>query len=108
MFPLLFRVAMDVLPAQASSVSSERVFSSSKETCTLQRANVSPLVLEALQVLKFSFKQDRLNFTSDLVAEEADYNISGPVSGKAIDELTIAGKFDELDELLANENEDQM
>jgi hypothetical protein len=40
-FPLLFRVAMDVLPAQASTVPSERVFSSSKETCTARRASLS-------------------------------------------------------------------
>jgi hypothetical protein len=59
---------MDVLPAQASSVPSERVFSSSKETCTARRASLSPPVLEALQVLKFSYKQDRLNFTEDLIA----------------------------------------
>ena len=50
-------------------------------------ANLYSPVLEALQVLKFSYKQDRLNFTSDLIAEEADYNISGPVSKEAIDEL---------------------
>ncbi|KDN32985.1 hypothetical protein RSAG8_13926, partial [Rhizoctonia solani AG-8 WAC10335] len=35
--PLVYRVALDVLPAQASSVSSERVFSSSKLTCTQHR-----------------------------------------------------------------------
>lgn len=98
---------MDVLPAQASSVPSERVFSSSKETCTDRRANLSPAVLEALQILKFSYKQDRLNFTSHLVAEEVDYNISGPVSRNAIDELMAAGKLDELAQLLANENENQ-
>jgi len=44
-----------------------------------------------------------------LIAEEADYNISGPVSKEAMDELISAGKLDELAELLANENgsEDQ-
>jgi len=70
-------------------------------------ANLYSPVLEALQVLKFSYKQDRLNFTSDLIAEEADYNISGPVSKEAIDELMSAGQLDELAELPANENEDQ-
>jgi|SRR5437588_7009554 hypothetical protein len=106
-FPLLFRVAMDVLPAQASSVPSERVFSSSKETCTVRRANLSPPVLEALQMLKFSYKQDRLNFTEDLVADEVDYNISGRVSKKATDELIAAGNLEELSQLLANEDEDE-
>ncbi|KAG1718032.1 hypothetical protein EDB19DRAFT_1803506 [Suillus lakei] len=94
-FPLLFRVAMDVLPTQAS-----------KETCTDRHANLSPTVLEALQVLKFSYKQDQLNFTSHLIAEEVDHSISGPVSRNAIDELMAACKLDELAQLLANENED--
>ena len=34
-FPLLFKVALNILPVQASAVPCERVFSSSKETCTL-------------------------------------------------------------------------
>jgi hypothetical protein len=64
---------MDVLPAQVSSVPSEHIFSSSKETCTQWRNNISPTMLEALQILKFIYKQDRLNFTEDLVADERDY-----------------------------------
>jgi hypothetical protein len=64
------RVTMDVLPAQASSVASESIFSSSKETCTLRHSDLSPTTLEALQVLKFIYKQDHLNFTEDLVTDE--------------------------------------
>ena len=94
---------MDVLPAQASSVPSERIFSSSKETCTQRRNNVSPTMLEALQILKFIYKQDRL--MEDLVVDERDYMISGPVTPRAVDELMAAGKFSELDELLANARE---
>jgi len=33
-------------------------------------------MLEALQILKFIYKQERLNFTVDLVAYEWDYVIS--------------------------------
>ncbi|KAG9074444.1 hypothetical protein FS749_014000 [Ceratobasidium sp. UAMH 11750] len=51
-FPLLYRIAMDVLPAQASSVSSERAFSSGKLTCTRERNLISPENLERLQFLK--------------------------------------------------------
>ncbi|KAG1835933.1 hypothetical protein DFJ58DRAFT_670169, partial [Suillus subalutaceus] len=82
------------------------VFSSSKETCTDQHANLSPPVLKALQILKFSYKQDWLDFTLHLVAEETYYNILGPVSRNAIDELVAAGKLNELAQLLANENEE--
>jgi len=66
---------------------SEPVFSSSKENCTVRRANLLPPVLEALwQMLKFSYKQDRLNFTEDLVADDVDYNISGHAPKKVTDE----------------------
>ena len=50
---------MDILPIQASSVPCERVFSSSKETITARRNSLSPQLVEALQLLKFSTKQGR-------------------------------------------------
>lgn len=56
---LLYRIAMDVLPVQASSVSSERVFSSSKMTCTAERNRLSVQTMEALQVLKHALDQRR-------------------------------------------------
>ncbi|QRV99333.1 hAT family dimerization protein [Ceratobasidium sp. AG-Ba] len=56
-FPLLYRVAMDVLPAQASSVLSERAFSSSKLTCTRERSVILPENLERLQVLKHALQR---------------------------------------------------
>jgi hypothetical protein len=93
---------MDVPAAQASSVPSERIFSSSKETCIQRRNKISPTMLEALQILKFTYKQGR---PEDLVADERDYAISGPVTPRAIDELVAAGKLPELDELLANARE---
>ncbi|EIW78982.1 hypothetical protein CONPUDRAFT_31368, partial [Coniophora puteana RWD-64-598 SS2] len=55
-YPLLFRVAMDVLPIQASSVPCERVFSSSKATATDTRNNLDPITMEKLQILKFSLR----------------------------------------------------
>ena len=93
---------MDVLPAQASAVPCERIFSSSKETCTLHRSQLSPQLMEALQVLKFSFKQDRLTFTDDLLVAENDYTIAGPVTARAIQELILTGKINELNKLLSN------
>ncbi|CUA67878.1 hypothetical protein RSOLAG22IIIB_07571 [Rhizoctonia solani] len=58
-YPLLYRIAMDVLPVQASSVSSERVFSSSKLTCTSERNRISTKTMEAFQVLKHSLYRRR-------------------------------------------------
>ncbi|KIK77738.1 hypothetical protein PAXRUDRAFT_165858 [Paxillus rubicundulus Ve08.2h10] len=101
-YPLLFWVAMDVLPAQASSVPCERAFSSSKETCALRQNNLSPHLLEVLQVLKFKYKQEGLSFTSDLIAKPQDYSISGELSEHAALELIAAGSLGELNDLFNN------
>src|SRR5260370_12871231 len=62
-FPTLCRIALDYLPIQASSVPCERVFSSTKETNTLKRNRIHPVLMEALQTLKFSLKKEWFNFT---------------------------------------------
>jgi hypothetical protein len=74
MYPTLWKVARDLLPAQASAVPCERVFSSAKLTTTIQRNKIAPNVVEMLQILKFGFKQEILSFTSDwLMSEEEVY-----------------------------------
>lgn len=105
-YPLIFPVAMDVLPVQASAVPCEWVFSSSKETCALQCNHISLKLLEALQVLKFSHKKNWLSFVDDLIACEEDYTISGQISEATFDELYKAGKMDELCELIQNSEDD--
>lgn len=57
---------MDILPAQASAVACERLFSSSAETCTRRRNRINPELMEALQTLKFSFHPDALNLAKPL------------------------------------------
>ncbi|KIK12635.1 hypothetical protein PISMIDRAFT_120519, partial [Pisolithus microcarpus 441] len=52
-FPTIFTIAMDYLPIQASSVPCERVFSSSADTDTKKRNLISPILMEALQMLKY-------------------------------------------------------
>jgi hypothetical protein len=63
-------MAMDYLPIQASAVPCERVFSSSSETDTKKRNRIKPEFFEALQILKFGLKRDRLSFTADIVTSE--------------------------------------
>jgi len=93
---------MDVLPAQATAVPCERVFSSSKETCTLRRSQLGPTTIEMLQVLKYVYQRERLDFTTGLLAMEEDYTIEGPVTESAVLELLKAGKEVELHELYTN------
>ena len=64
-------MALDILPIQASAVPCERVFSSSKETCTARRSRTTPELMEALQVLKYHFRQrDPLNFMVGMTKKE--------------------------------------
>lgn len=93
---------MDILPAQATAVPCERVFSSSKETCTLRRSQLDPTTIEMLQVLKHLYQRERLNFTTGLLAKEEDYTIEGPVTESAVLELLKAGKVAELHDLYTN------
>ena len=54
---------MNYLPIQASSVPCERVFSLSAETDTKRCNHTGPVLMEALQMLKFERKKKQLNFT---------------------------------------------
>ena len=67
---------MDYLPVQASAVPCERVFLSSAETDTKKRNHIKPELMEALQILKFALKKERLNFTSGLLTAEKELLIS--------------------------------
>lgn len=106
-YPYLYRVALDVLPAQASAVSCERMFSSGKETDTLRRNRLSPQLMEALQILKYYYKQELLCFSSQLLAREEDYTIEGPVTEAAVDELLKTGQIHVLEDLLRNSRESE-
>ena len=77
-FPTLFSMAMDYLPIQASAVPCERIFSLSSETDTKKRNRISPLLMEALQMLKFYLKNDRLNFTAAWMTVEQQMTEDDP------------------------------
>jgi hypothetical protein len=71
-FPTLFMMAINYLPIQASAVPCECIFLSSAETDTKRRNHISPLLMEALQMLKFHLKKDRLNFTAAWMTTEKE------------------------------------
>jgi hypothetical protein len=75
---------MDYLPIQASAVPCERVFSSSAETDTKKRNRIKPELMEALQVLKFALKKDRLDFTAHFRHPEPS---TSPVTTDALAEI---------------------
>ena len=71
-WPTIFRGSLDYLPIQASSVPSERIFSSSAETDTKKRNRISPVLMESLQMLKFALKKARLDFTAGWITSEIE------------------------------------
>jgi len=96
----MFQVALDVLPVQASAVPCERVFSSSKETCTDRRNRILPKLLKVLQIIKYGRRQDRLDFMDGILANEEDYTIDGNLTARAVEELIQLGRIDEIKQLL--------
>ncbi|KAG8712502.1 hypothetical protein FRC09_019803 [Ceratobasidium sp. 395] len=73
MYFLLYQIAMDVLPVQALLVLSERVFLSSKLTCTAERNCITPENMEYLQVLKHSLHWPRHGQAGSSDTPELDF-----------------------------------
>jgi hypothetical protein len=67
-------MAMDYLPIQATSVPCEHVFFSAKEMDTAKRNQISPVLMEAVQLLKFLLKTEHLNFMEGCIMSEAAMN----------------------------------
>lgn len=101
---------MDYLPIQASAVPCERIFSSSAETDTKWRNRIGPLLMEALQMLKFHLKKSCLNFTEAWMTENAYMLEDDP--DKVSNNLTVLLKPDfraDLDRiLLAIKDDDEV
>lgn len=58
MYPTLARIALDVLPAQASSVPCEHLFSGSKQIAIDRRACLGNVVFEELVIMKSAWGPD--------------------------------------------------
>src|SRR6266481_3140524 len=83
-----YLATLDYLPIQAYSVPSECVFSSSAETDTKCHNRLRPLLMEALQMLKFSIKGRRLDFGMAWVTDESLLGIE-EVRGDKLDSVDI-------------------
>ena len=71
-FSLMYQVAVNVLPIQVSSVPCKHVFSSSKLTTTACQNKLSLALVKVLQILKYIFKQEHLDFSGGWAMIEAD------------------------------------
>jgi hypothetical protein len=80
--PTFFEIFLDFIPIQASAVPSERVFLSSTETDTKKQNRINPVLMEALQMLKFALKQSRLDFTKGWITLQSMLQEQEPELGK--------------------------
>ncbi len=103
-YPVWASLARDHLAIMASSVSSERAFSSAGITISKRRNRLKPDVVEALQCLKFMIKRDLFfRFDPSIAAdemqeEEAASGLDSEVSdknGKSWDEMWIVDNDDD-------------
>ena len=99
---MLFAIAMDYLPIQATSIPCEHVFSLAKETNTAKQNRMSPVLMEALQLLKFSLKKQHLNFMEGWLMLQAamevglqDHDLSTLLVGDKVHEVidSMLNKF---------------
>jgi len=93
-YPTLFAIMMDYLPIQATSVPCEHIFSLAKETDTTKQNRMSPMLMEALQLLKFSLKKQHLNFMEGWLTSQAamevwlqDHDLSTLLMGNKVHEV---------------------
>jgi hypothetical protein len=78
----------------------ERVFSSAKETDTSKRNNISPILMEALQLLKFSLKKERLNFIAGWSTSEKVMTKVPKPANDLLGALLVENSDDAVDKVL--------
>lgn len=68
-YPTLARIALDILPIPASSVSVERLFSRCKQVSTDCRSRLGPELFEWLQCLSHYWRKDIVDYARSNSAE---------------------------------------
>ncbi|GJR02827.1 zinc finger BED domain-containing protein RICESLEEPER 2 [Tanacetum coccineum] len=95
MFPILSRMAMDILSVQATSVASESAFSTSGRVLSIRRTRLTPASLEMCMCLKDHLdaqerKQDKstletpVDFEEEVLDAEVQANEAIPLSDEEI------------------------
>ncbi|GKA50107.1 zinc finger BED domain-containing protein RICESLEEPER 2 [Tanacetum coccineum] len=122
MFPVLSRMAMDIISVQASLVASESAFSTSGRVLSIRRTRLTPASLEMCMCLKDHLdakerKQDKcpletpLDFEEGVFDDEVQQNEAIPLSDEEIaldasSEGTMSPGGPRYDYMLSSEAED--
>lgn len=73
-------MALDYIPIQASAVPCERAFSSCAETDTKRRNRLSPIMIEVLQMLKYAFNHETLDFMTGWITPKSELTSEGELA----------------------------
>nr|GEW65546.1 zinc finger BED domain-containing protein RICESLEEPER 3 [Tanacetum cinerariifolium] len=122
MFPVLSRMAMDLISVQASSVASESAFSTSRRVLSIRRTRLTLASLEMCMCSKDHLdakerKQDKcpleipLDFKEDVFDDEVQRNEAIPLSDEEIalyasSEGTLSMEGPRYDYMMSSEAED--
>nr|GFA39263.1 zinc finger BED domain-containing protein RICESLEEPER 2 [Tanacetum cinerariifolium] len=124
MFPVLSRMAMDLISVQASSVASEFAFSTSGRVLSIRKTRLTSASLEMCMCLKDHLdakecKQDKcpletpLDFEEDVFDDEVQRNEAIPLSDEEIaldangsSECTMSPEGPRYDYMMSSEAED--
>ncbi|KIK14138.1 hypothetical protein PISMIDRAFT_117578 [Pisolithus microcarpus 441] len=113
-YPTIFCITMDYLPIQASSVPHEHIFSSSSGTTTKCQNCISPILMEALQMLKFFLKKECLDFSKgwavlqkDMLVDEDDDDLLAAIVDKNASEDSLAQAVDIIISTIAGDEGDE-
>jgi hypothetical protein len=96
-YPTLARIALDILPCQASSVPCERLFSSSKQVATERRSRLGSDLFEQIVVMKSAWQGsivDWATINSQMVEE-----VTLPEFGDLLQAESDARKWDKEEEV---------
>ena len=104
---MLFSIAINYLPVQAISIPCKHVFSLAKNIDTAKWNQISPVLMEALQMLKYLLKKEHLNFmkgwsTLEKAAMIGAWKATGDLNSLFIDNSNTA--LDALLKVLNNYN----
>ena len=105
-YPTIFVIAMDYLSIQASSVLCKRVFSLSAEMDMKQRNHISPLMMEALQMLKFQLQKECLDFMMGWKTLQEEM-INNDLKENLLQKVLLANFQDNLDSLIQTIDKDK-
>ena len=95
-YPVWASLARDYLPIMASSVSSERAFSSAGITISKRRTRLKPDIVEALQFLKCLYRHDLIFREEPSTSSEPEVEVASKDHVETVEEDVEGEGWDTL------------